>query len=155
MASKHTVVLLLLASLSGCFARSAQEGRAETGPGPQELAPPSQLALMMRAMAVHADSAKAAIGRGDALPPYPKAFKGLLKAEPTAGMHIDAITFPTFSKDYQAKLDALYRARKNDRRSAYNALVQSCANCHGSHCPGPLMRIKKMYVRNEDATPAP
>jgi hypothetical protein len=28
----------------------------------------------------------------------------------------------------------------------YNGLVQSCANCHTTHCPGPMMRIKKMYV---------
>lgn len=112
----------------------------------QELAPPSELALMMRAMAVHADSVKAAVDRGGELPPKPKAFKELLTAQPTKGMHIDPITFPTFGKDYQAKLGRLYKAKRSDRAQAYNALIQSCANCHGTHCPGPLMRIKNMYL---------
>ncbi len=115
--------------------------------GIQELTPPSELALMMREMAAHADSAKAAIGRSDELPAFPKGFKRLMKATPTAGMHIDPITFPTFGTDYLNKLDRLYDAKPEDRTQAYNALVQSCANCHGTHCPGPLMRIKKMYVK--------
>lgn len=147
MVSKHMVVLLLLTALAGCFASSQDHAVPMPPSTVQELSPPSELALMMRAMAAHADSVKASIGRGTDLPPYPKAFKGLLKAEPTKGMHIDPITFPTFGKDYQNKLQALYKAGKNGRTAAYNALVQSCANCHGSHCPGPLMRIKKMYVK--------
>ncbi|MBP7449655.1 MAG: hypothetical protein KA817_06445, partial [Flavobacteriales bacterium] len=111
----------------------------------------SELALLMRVMAVHADSVKVALNKGaKKLPPYPKAIAALLTATPTDGMHIDPITFPTFSKDYQAKVDALYNAARNDRRTAYNALVQSCANCHGTHCPGPLMRIKKMYLKDEE-----
>jgi len=97
-------------------------------------------------MAAHADTVKAALGRGAELPPYPKNFKKLLKAGPTKGMHIDPITFPTFGTDYLGKIDRLYKAKKVDRTMAYNALVQSCANCHGTHCPGPLMRIKKMYA---------
>ena len=112
----------------------------------QELAPPSELALMMRAMAIHADSVKAGLGKNDALPPFPKTFRNLNKATPTKGMHIDEITFPTFSKDYLTKLNDLYDAPVAERPQAYNALVQSCANCHGTHCPGPLMRIRKMYA---------
>ncbi|MCB0770591.1 MAG: hypothetical protein KDC00_09315 [Flavobacteriales bacterium] len=118
-----------------------------SNPPTQELTPPSELALLMRSMAAHADSVKARVTSGAALPPRPKEFKRLLKAEPTKGMHIDPITFPTFGKDYLSKLDKLYQVPKAERTQAYNALVQSCANCHGTHCPGPLMRIKNMYAR--------
>lgn len=150
MADSRTLVLITLTALVGCFASSQHEPEIEQpSPVVQELTPPSELALMMRAMAIHADSVKAAVKRGGELPPYPKAFKNLLKAEPTKGMHIDPITFPTFGKDYQTKLDRLYKVKKGERTQAYNALVQSCANCHGTHCPGPLMRIKKMYVSTE------
>jgi cytochrome c553 len=114
----------------------------------QELTPPSELALLMRRMAAHADSVKAGLARGDkSLPPYPKEIAKLLTATPTKDMHIDPITFPTFGKDYQAKVAALYKAKPQQRAQAYNAVVQACANCHGSHCPGPLMRIRKMYVK--------
>lgn len=146
MMALNTHVLLLLAALAGCFV-SADPPPVEVE---QELAPPSELALMMRQMAAHADSVKASLSRGDGLPVYPKEFKGLMKAEPTPGMHIDPITFPTFAKDYQLKLDELYKVQPAKRQQAYNALVQGCANCHGSHCPGPLMRIKKMYMASEE-----
>lgn len=104
----------------------------------------------MRAMAAHADSVKARLARGADLPKKPKEFKHLLTATPTTGMHIDPITFPTFGKDYQSKLDRLYKAPRAERTQAYNALIQSCANCHGSHCPGPLMRIKHMYAKTSE-----
>ena len=137
-------VLLLFLALLGCFAFETPNDPAETVA--QELTPPSELALLMRAMAAHADSVKAAIARDAKLPPYPSEIKTLFTATPTKDMHIDPITFPTFGKDYEMKVDLLYKAAKKDRSRAYNALVQSCANCHGTHCPGPLMRIKKMYV---------
>lgn len=153
---KRILILLpvVLLTMLGCIAGKAERApRTDPGPVPgvQELKPASELALLMRVMAVHADSVKVALNKGaKKLPPYPKAIAALLTATPTDGMHIDPITFPTFSKDYQAKVDALYDAARNDRRTAYNALVQSCANCHGIHCPGPLMRIKKMYLKDEE-----
>lgn len=149
MHHRTSVILMLLVALAGCFAKQAARKDPpadETIPAIQELTPPSPLALMMRAMATHADSCKAAIAKNQGLPPFPKEFKGIMKAQPTVGMHIDPITFPTFARDYQVKLDRLYKVRSHARTGAYNALVQSCANCHGSHCPGPLMRIKKMYA---------
>jgi hypothetical protein len=139
--------LLLLAMAAVLFGSATLVERATPAPA-QELTPPSELALLMREMAAHADSVKAGIARSDKqLPPFPKGVRKLLTATPTKDMHIDPITFPTFGKDYQAKVKALYKVKKADRPRAYNALVQSCANCHTTHCPGPMMRIKKMYVK--------
>ena len=145
------LVPVAIIAIVGCFAAPG-ELRPSAPPlviaGAQDLKPASELALLMRTMSVHADSVKAALGRGDRrLPPAPAGIDLLLRATPTEGMHIDPITFPTFGKDYQDKVDALYKAARKDRAQAYNALVQSCANCHGSHCPGPLMRIRKMYLK--------
>lgn len=143
--TRHSIIALVILGVVACAARS---GDTPASSAAQELTPPSELALLMRAMAAHADSVKAGLGRGDKkLPPYPEGIKNLLTATPTKDMHIDPITFPTFGKDYQAKVSALYQATRKDRKTAYNALVQSCANCHSTHCPGPMMRIKKMYVK--------
>ncbi|HQW04286.1 MAG: hypothetical protein IPH05_13425 [Flavobacteriales bacterium] len=147
MEMKTTVILVLITAVVGCFAKQADHLTEKADVVQvQELKPPSELALMMRSMAAHADSVKARIARNADLPPNPKKFRGLLTATPTEGMHIDPITFPTFGKDYLSKLGNLYKVKKGERTKAYNALVQSCANCHGTHCPGPLMRIKKMYA---------
>lgn len=145
--STYLPVLLLLAAALGCM---AQQPEAVKAPVPastvQDLKPPSELALLMRTLAAHADSVKAAIKQDRKLPPFPKEAKTLFTATPTEGMSIDPITFPTFGNDYLAKLDALYKVPKKEQAQAYNALVQGCANCHTTHCPGPMMRIKKMYV---------
>jgi len=138
-------VLLLLITVVACLAQRTAPAEAQSIM-PQDDA--SELALLMRTMANHTDSVKAALKRDGKLPPKPDVGR-LLTATPTEGMHIDPITYPTFSADYVKKLDALYKAPKKERPQAYNALVQSCANCHGVHCPGPLMRIKKMYVEVE------
>lgn len=143
---------LVVLAILGCFAAPGEmppQAEPLGMEGAQDLKPASELALLMRVMSVHADSVKAALKRGDRrLPPAPVGIERLMQATPTEGMHIDPITFPTFGKDYQDKVDALYKAARKDRGQAYNALVQSCANCHGSHCPGPLMRIKKMYLKD-------
>jgi len=144
-------VLLLLITVLACLAQRPEAGA--TSPVTVQVRDTSddasELALLMRTMANHTDSVKAALKRDGKLPPKPDVSR-LLTATPTEGMHIDPITYPTFSADYVKKLDALYKAPKKERPQAYNALVQSCANCHGVHCPGPLLRIKKMYVALEE-----
>jgi hypothetical protein len=144
------LILITVVILVGCMAHKEVPPAEPSQSAIPELTPPSELALLMRQMAIHADSVKATVSRGAELPAFPKAFKDLMKAEPTVGMHIDPITFPTFAKDYLNKLDRLYDADGADRQRAYNALVQGCANCHTTHCPGPLMRIKKMYIASDE-----
>lgn len=149
---KHIVILCPALIVAGCILGSSPS--SDTGPlhpvvssdppGLQDDASP--LALLMRRMADHADSVKSRLALGRELPPPPVGVDSLFTATPTAGMHIDAITYPTFGRDYLLKLDALQHAPTTERRAAYNALVQSCANCHTTHCPGPLMRIHKMYA---------
>lgn len=144
---KDLIALLTIVAVVACSSSRNADNSIPVASFQQDDA--SELALLMRSMAAHADSVKAALARDGKLPPKP-AIKTLFSATPTQGMHIDPITYPTFGKDYLAKLDALYKAPKALRPQAYNALVQSCANCHGTHCPGPLMRIRKMYVAVEE-----
>jgi cytochrome c553 len=146
MNTRRILPLLLLIAVMACLAHRPATTVAESTSAQDDA---SELALLMRTMASHMDSVKAALTRNGKLPPKPDVSR-LLTATPTEGMHIDPITYPTFSADYVKKLDALYKAPKKERPKAYNALVQSCANCHGVHCPGPLMRIKKMYVALEE-----
>jgi len=146
--SRHarTLVLAIVLVAMGCTARRA--GPAAALPAEDEAAvedEAGELALLMRAMTAHADSVKAALASGAGLPPKP-GFETLFTATPTPGMRIDPTTYPAFGQDYLAKLDALYAGGREDHPRLYNALVQSCANCHGTHCPGPLMRIGRMRM---------
>lgn len=140
----HLTVLVILVTMIGCMARQATSEVPVAAP--QGLKPASELALLMRTIAAHADSVKASLAQGRELPPYPEPARNMMTATPTEGMHIDPITYPTFGHDYLLKLDNLYKVPAGERTQAYNAVVQGCANCHTTHCPGPMMRIKKMYA---------
>lgn len=150
---RHThlpALLILLTAFLGCLAGQREPTGAPHAMAAQDPGDASELALLMRTMAAHVDSVKASLRKGTDLPPRPEGADKLFTATPTEGMHIDPITYPTFGKDYLAKLDMLYAGEPEERPRLYNALVQSCANCHGTHCPGPLMRIRKMYVELEE-----
>lgn len=112
-----------------------------------EVAEKSELAALMRVMEAHADSVAASFANEGPFPQLPIGVDRLKTATPTEDMHIDAISFPIFVDEYHAKLIDLYSVEDSGRRDAYNALVQTCANCHYTHCPGPLMKIEKMFVQ--------
>jgi hypothetical protein len=106
----------------------------------------SPLAQLMRDMTAFADSARARIADGRDLPPFPAHFKDMLTAEPTPGM-VDHRTYDPFAFAYLFQVDSLYRAAPADRQEVFNAVVAGCAACHGEVCPGPLVRINKLYAR--------
>lgn len=126
------------------------EGKSHVPVSALTLGEPSHLAKLMRIMEAHGDSVAVALEAGNELPPYPDAISALTTAEPTEGMHIDEITFPVFAETYQEKVAALYEVSESERTDAYNMVIQSCANCHYAHCPGPLMKIEKMFVGRGD-----
>ncbi len=136
------LVLAVLAMIGLSFGLPG--GRSAAAP-PQDLKPPSELALLMRNMASFMDTAKKHIERNEDRPPFPEHFRKMKTATPTEGM-VDHAVFDPFADHFLSTLDAFYKAKRKNRAQAYNALVQACANCHMQVCPGPLVRIKKMYV---------
>ena len=148
---RNIIILTCTLFISACGGNEeTQESAAEQSETPieeLEVAEKSELAALMRVMEAHADSVAASFADEGPFPQLPIGVDRLKTASPTQDMHIDAISFPIFVDEYHAKLTDLYSVEESGRREAYNALVQSCANCHYSHCPGPLMKIEKMFVQ--------
>lgn len=105
----------------------------------------SELAQLMRDMVVFADSTKHRLERGDALLPKPGSFATMLTAASTPGM-VDHRIFDPFAMAYLKQLDSLYSTTPAHRQEAFDELIQYCAACHGSVCPGPLTRINKLHL---------
>ncbi len=103
----------------------------------------SELALLMREMTAFADSSRGLIAQGRELPPFPEQFRKLMTAEATPGMK-DPKTFDPFAHAWLYHLDALYKAPEAERPGVFNTLVQTCAGCHTTMCPGPLVKIRKL-----------
>lgn len=105
----------------------------------------SELAQLMRDMVSFADSTKRRLEHGEALLPKPDAFANMLTAESTPGM-VDHRVFDPFAMAYLRQLDSLYVVPETKRQQAFDELIQYCAACHGSVCPGPLTRINKLHL---------
>jgi hypothetical protein len=150
------VVLLSIISLPvawGCMDHPSvpEPAPQTTAQQPQQtkLKPPSELALLMRDMAAFSDTTQARLRRGADLPPMPQ-FAAIHTATPTDSMlEMDRDTYTRFAGHYLQQVKALYEAPTNDRHRAFNATLSACSNCHTVVCPGPMVKIKRMYVPTE------
>ena len=113
----------------------------------------SELALLMRAMFDDGMRIKEQIKQG-VTPTLVEEFKQIHTAQPTPGKEKDVNT-PTFKAFATAYLDALESLKNlsNDHPEKnvqkFNHLVSTCMNCHKAVCPGPMVRIKKLYLPEE------
>lgn len=146
----------ILAVLHACSARKAEVAVAEPAPAAQPVQilvgdPPetSELAMMMRGMVIFTDSTGKRLSAGGELLPFPVQFRALRTAEATPGM-VDHKTFDPYAQAWLYHLDQLYTVPAAERTGVFNTLVQTCAACHTTMCPGPLVRINKMKLPEQE-----
>ena len=105
----------------------------------------SELAALMRTMEAQTETWKKEIEAGQAeLDPVPDVYRTLKTAVPTE-KEMKNEFFDGFSDDFNGYAAALVKARKKDRKTAFNTMVGGCMNCHTQMCPGPVKRIRKFY----------
>lgn len=105
----------------------------------------SELALLMRMMADSTASLKEIVKQGKLPERFPEAFLKIHSAIPTDPT-VKTPEFEAFAASYVEGLNQLYNSSPDDIRINYNSLVQRCVNCHQASCPGPVKRIKKLFL---------
>ncbi|MBL7923559.1 MAG: hypothetical protein JNL88_05130 [Bacteroidia bacterium] len=106
----------------------------------------SELALLMRKMASLAEENASALRQGKELAPYDGSFDKMLTAE--RSMQVEEQFFQGMAKSYITNINKLYQADSPEERvNLHNNLIQTCQECHGQTCRGPLKRIDKMLVQ--------
>lgn len=155
-AMAYAAVSALLLLMYACSARKAEVPVEEAEPAPSQVQivvgdPPatSELAMMMREMVLFTDSTGKLLAAGGDLLPFPEQFRGIRTAEPTPNM-VDEKTFDPYAQAWLFHLEKLYTVPTAERAGVFNTLVQTCAACHTTMCPGPLVRINKMKLPEED-----
>ncbi|MFN6037523.1 MAG: hypothetical protein ACK452_03575 [Bacteroidota bacterium] len=106
----------------------------------------SELAKLMREMVNHAQSAKDSLNKNAELPAYPNAFSKIFFVKKTDST-INKQMFDGLAQVYLNNIQYLYKVKPEDRKVAYNSLVESCSGCHKNFCGGPLKRINKLYLK--------
>lgn len=148
-------IAVLLSIVSLPVAWGCMESPSANEPVPQaavqqpqqtKLKPPSELALLMRDMAAFSDTVQVRLRHGGELPPQPD-FAAIHTATPTDGMlEMDKATFDRFAGHYLQQVKSLYEAAPVDRNRVFNGTLAACSNCHTVVCPGPMVKIKRMYL---------
>jgi len=105
----------------------------------------SELALLMRAMFDDGMRMKAQIARGEK-PDVAVAFEKIHTADATEPEKAASAEYQAFALSYVQAVKALKEALPGEAEPYYTGMVNACMNCHQALCPGPAVRIKKMYL---------
>ena len=66
-------------------------------------------------------------------------------------IHEQEVTDPSFNKPHVKPMSEAYAYavdafNENPTKSNYSAIINNCLSCHQLSCPGPVVRIKKLYL---------
>lgn len=105
----------------------------------------SEMTLLMREMFDDGMNIKAAVLEGRK-PEISNKAKELMSAHSTDPKVAMSEEFKIFAQSYLASVEALEEANSENISQQYEIMVTSCMNCHVKLCPGPMVKIKKLYL---------
>jgi hypothetical protein len=104
----------------------------------------SELTLLMREMYDYYDQLKVDIEQGE-MPDKIRDFKEIHQAVATQPEKSQSPLFQAMSTVYLESADRL-KLPQNNKVEVFNNMIDNCMNCHQQMCPGPMVKIKKLYV---------
>jgi hypothetical protein len=108
----------------------------------------SELAVLMRQMWEQSDEMRQALLAGKSIADVRKDFAQLKTAASTDAGKTESEVYQAMAGMFMERLDKLYENPNADEQiQAYNSVVQSCLQCHQSQCPGPMVRIEKLFIK--------
>ena len=142
MKTKPTLTFLALAIgiilLSNCNSEANQKKTGFT------MAVDSELTLLMRDMYNYHDSIKVDISKGS-LSDEVKTFQDIHTAVATTPEKISNELYQGLASIYVNSAKRINRPNVN-KIDAFNLMVDNCMSCHEQMCPGPMVKIKKLYL---------
>ena len=106
----------------------------------------SELALLMREMFDDGMRIKQQIQDGHS-PEILKNFEKIFTAQATEPEKAASAAYQHFAEIYLQSVESLKNAPKENVGDLYHSMVQNCMNCHQAMCPGPMVKIKKLYLK--------
>ncbi|AZQ61183.1 hypothetical protein EI427_02790 [Flammeovirga pectinis] len=106
----------------------------------------SELAWLMRNASDKMEEQKAAILEGKSINLIPLDVNHILSANPTESGKNTSEVYIKMADRFLLHINKLDSIPLEGQIKYYNQTVAQCANCHETQCPGPLVRIKKLYI---------
>lgn len=105
----------------------------------------SEMAMLMEQMYVDNERLKQRIINGDTIGKFPQHFLEIHKAVMTDKQENDDF-FKSHALAFIHSQKMIYEDPKNAREH-FNASIDECVKCHEVKCGGPIVRIKKLYIK--------
>jgi hypothetical protein len=109
----------------------------------------SELALLMRQMFDEGMVTKQQIIEGE-VPEIKVEYVKMHTAQATEPEKVARPEYASFAKACEQAAEDLETADVSQRVNAYQSLVATCMNCHQAMCPGPMVKIKKLYLSEQE-----
>ncbi len=141
MKKTFTTLLICASILLACSKEKPQSVKGNfTNPNGE-----SELALFMRTMYDETALAKTATLAGEK---FDFTLDTTLLFTPNASEpeKVASAAYKAFGTAYLNALQAYQKAGTGDLADHYEQLVGACETCHQALCPGPLVRVKKLYL---------
>lgn len=132
-------ILVLLFVLSSCNQEKSNPKMGILHPNQD-----SELTLLMREMYDYYDNLKNDIQEGD-IPDNIRDFREIHNAVATEPSKSESDLFKAMSTVYLESAKRLNESKSN-MPEVFNIMVDNCMNCHRQMCPGPMVKIKKLYL---------
>lgn len=108
------------------------------------MATDSELTILMRDMYTYFDSIKSDI-KNESLNSEIRTFADIHKAVATSPEKSSSDLYQGMAAIYLESAERLNKAGV-DKPKAFNIMLDNCMSCHQQLCPGPMVRIKKLYI---------
>ncbi|MEO8254006.1 MAG: hypothetical protein ABI554_06410 [Flavobacterium sp.] len=105
----------------------------------------SEMAALMEQMYVDNQRLKERIIKGDTIGEFPNHFLNIHKAVMTDKQENDDF-FKEHAKAFIKSQELIYQDPKN-AKTHFNESIDACVQCHEVKCGGPIVRIKKLYIK--------
>jgi len=137
------ILITLLFTLSNCSNGSNNSNQTILHPNKD-----SELTLLMREMYDYYDVLKTDIQKGE-MPDKVREFKEIHKAVSTEPSKAESPLYKAMSTAYLESAKRL-NSSKDNLPEVFNVMVDNCMNCHKQMCPGPMVKIKKLYLASNN-----
>ena len=109
----------------------------------------SELAIMMRDMHTNGMEVKQQLLNGEK-PDVKVDCERLFTAKATEPEKVANPLYKGYATAYEDAVKSFENEFNADRVGTYKTMVDACMNCHREVCPGPMVRIKRMYLSEKE-----
>ena len=140
-------ILFLIVTVSILFScNKKQEDKTDSsGEKKFEMYEMSEMSMLMEQMYVDNERLKERIIKGDTIGKFPNHFLKIHKAVMTDTQENDDF-FKKHAAEFIQSQELIYQDAEN-AKAHFNESIDACIKCHEVKCGGPIVRIKKLYIK--------